>query len=81
MRTYRGYYIDGAIFTSKTDIDNFLRDQAVKSYKMAVELFANDMSLEKSIYADEKAENLVNNFGFTWEEVEAIEVSTLQNIA
>ena len=31
-------------------------------------------TMEYSIYADEKAENLVNNFGYTWEEVEELDI-------
>lgn len=81
MTNYRGYYIDNVIFHSTEEIDNFIKAQAVDAYKKAVELFANHSTMANSIYCDEKAERLVNQFGYTWDEVEAIEISTLEAIA
>lgn len=81
MKNYKGYYIDNVIFHSIEEIDEFIKTQAIEAYKKAVELFASHSTLENSIYADSKAEILVNRYGFTWEEVEALEISTLQAIA
>lgn len=81
MRNYRGYYIDNVIFNSKEDIDNFIKAEALRAYKSAVELFAIHSDMANSIYCNEKAEILVNQFGYTWEDIEAIEIETLEAIA
>jgi hypothetical protein len=81
MKNYKGYYIDNVIFHSTEEIDEFLRNQAIEAYKKAVELFASHSTLENSIYADSKAEVLVNLYGFTWNDVEELEIATLQATA
>ena len=74
MRQYKGYYIDKVFFNNEKDIDSFLEKQAVDAYKMACKLFAELRTIENSIYCDEKAERLVNQFGYSWEQVEALEI-------
>jgi len=81
MRQYKGYYIDNVIFNNTNDIEAFLKRQAVDAYKMAVTLFVERSTIENSIYCDEKAERLVNEFGFTWEQVTALEIETMKSIA
>ena len=74
MKQYKGYYIDKAIFHNEEEIDTFLEKQAVDAYKSACELFLNRSTLANSLLCNEKAERLVNQFGYTWEQVEAIEL-------
>lgn len=74
MKQYKGYYIDNVIFNNEADIDAFLEKQAVDAYKSACELFANNSTMVNSVYCDEKAEILVNRFGYTWEQVETLEI-------
>lgn len=81
MKNYKGYYIDNVIFHSIEEIDEFVKNQAIEAYKKAVELFAYNSTLENSIYVDSKAEILVNRYGFTWEEIEALEIATYQATA
>ena len=81
MKQYKGYYIDKVIFNSEHDIDEFIRNQAIKAYKDAVEMFAIHSTIENSLWCEEKAERLVNQFGFTWEQVEELEIATLKEIA
>lgn len=81
MKNYKGYYIDKVIFNSKADIDQFLKDQAVETYKKAVEYFTTHPTMEASIDCHSKAEILVNQFGYTWEQVEALEIATLEATA
>lgn len=78
MKNYKGYYIDGVIYKSEAEIDKFLETQAVEAYKTACWYFNKEMSMEASMYADEKAEILVNKFGYTWEQVEEIELEVLK---
>ena len=81
MKQYKGYYIDKVIFKSEHEIDEFIRNQAIKAYKDAVEMFAIHSTIENSLWCEEKAERLVNQFGFTWEQVEELEIATLKEIA
>lgn len=74
MRKYKNYYIDNVIFHSEAEIDGFIKVQAVKAYKDACWLFARHSSIETSIYCDELAEKLVKVHGFTWEQVEELEL-------
>lgn len=81
MKQYKGYYIDKVVFNSEKEIDNFLKEQAVSAYRKAVKYFANHCTMEASIYCDDKARNLIDNFGYTYKQVEAIEIETLKSIA
>lgn len=81
MKKYKGYYIDKVVFNSEKEIDIFLEKQAVTAYRNAVEYFANHPTMEASIYCDDKARNLVNNFGYSYKQVEDIEIETLKSIA
>lgn len=72
MKQYKGYYIGEGCFNNEKEVDEFLVAQAIEAYKMAVKLFAERRTVENAIYCNEKAERLVNQFGFTWEQVEAI---------
>ena len=81
MTQYKGYYIDKVIFNSKADVDEFIKTQAIKAYEIAVEYFGTHPTMEASIYCDSKAETLVNEFGFTWKQVEELEIATLEKIA
>lgn len=74
MQKYRGYYIDGIYFHNKKEIDAFVEKQAVEAYKQACQLFASHCTLECSIYCNEKAERLVKEFGYTWAQLEEIEI-------
>lgn len=78
MKQYKGLYIDGTIFTSKEEIDNFLKEQAIRSYKIAVQAFCDHRDIEHSLYADEQAERLNKQFGMDWDEIEAIEIEAMQ---
>lgn len=81
MRKYKGYYIDKVIFNNESDIDEFIKSQAIRAYKQAIEMFVNRHTMANSMYCDEKAEILVNQFGFTWEQVEELEIQVMQSIA
>lgn len=81
MTKYRGYYIDHVVFGSKKDIDEFVKKQAVDSYKMAVEMFVKEPSMERSSFCSDKALNLVKFHGFTWNEVEQMEIDVIKNAA
>lgn len=75
MKSYKGYYIDHVYFNSEEEIDNFLKEQAIRAYKTAIGMFIAHPDMEHSIFADEKAEFLNKQFNMSWEEIEQIELS------
>ena len=81
MRKYKGYYIDKVIFNNEDEIDEFIKSEAIRAYKQSVELFVNRSTIENSIYCDDKAEILVNQFGFTWEQIEELEIQVMKSVA
>lgn len=81
MRQYKGYYIDKVIFNNEDEIDEFIKSEAIRVYKQSVELFVNQSTIENSIYCDDKAEILVNQFGFTWEQIEELEIQVMKSVA
>lgn len=72
MRQYKGYYIDGIHFKNKEQVDEFIKDKAVESYKTACRLFLRDFSFEASCFCADQADRL-HALGFTWEEIEQFE--------
>ena len=77
MTNHKGYYIDNVIFSSKEDIDNFIKKQAVDRFVMLNKLFAERPDMGISIACSEQADRLHNQFGFTWEEIEEIELAAI----
>jgi len=81
MKKYKGYYIDNVIFHSEAEIDAFIKNKAIEAYIKAVQIFASHSTMENSIYCTEKAEILVEKYGYTWDEIEALEIQTLEAVA
>lgn len=81
MRNYKGYYIGTGCFSSKEEIDTFLKNKVVEAYRVAVRLFNSNLTMEASNYCMDRAEALVKQFGFTYEQVEQLEIETLEAIA
>lgn len=81
MTQYRGYYIDKVIFNNKTDIDNFIKDQAVERFKKLNKYFAEDPCMEVSAMCTDQARYLHENYGFSYEELEEMEIEALKEIA
>ena len=75
MTKYKGYYIDHIYFNSKADIDAFIKDLEIARYKKLAIMFANHHSMEISAAMDDLSLVLVNQYGLTWEQVEALEVA------
>ena len=75
MTQYKGYYIDHIYFNSKDEIDAYIKQKAVEEYQRIIRYFANHSTMEVSIFCIEQADLLHNNFGFSYEEIEAIEIA------
>ena len=75
MTQYKGYYIDHIYFNSKAEIDAYIKHKAVEEYQRRVRYFADHSTMEASIFCSEQADLLYNHFGFSYEEIEAIEIA------
>lgn len=77
MTQYRGYYIDNDVFFSKADIDNFIKSQAVEKFIKLNKYFSEHLTMEASVACTEQAKILHDSFGFSWEEIEAMEIEAI----
>ena len=75
MTQYKGYYIDHIYFHSKAEIDTHIKQQAVEAYQRLIRYFADHSTMAVSIKCSEEADRLHNIFGFSYEEIEAIEIA------
>ena len=75
MTQYKGYYIDHIYFNSEAEIDDHIKQKAVEEYQRRIRYFAGHSTMEASIFCSEQADLLHNNFGFSYEEIEAIEIA------
>lgn len=80
MKQYRGYYIDGVIFSTKAEIDAHIKAQNIRAFKAHMRLFnrySDQHKLERAMAASNAAsrvaEFLVKQCGMTWAEIEALE--------
>ena len=80
MKNYKGYYIDKSTSNNEKEIDEFIKKQAIDSYKNSVKLFDKHPTLENSNYCGDKAERLVSQFGLTWEQVGQIENEVFKSL-
>ena len=77
MAQYRGYYIDHVTFNSREEIDAFVKKQAVESYSRLSKKFATDPSMELSVLMSKAADRLHSVFGFSYEEIEDLEIAAI----
>lgn len=74
MKQYKGFYIDHVFFYSKEEIDEAIKESAIKRYKTLCSLFASHGTIECSIACSNQAELLNRQYGLSWEELEEIEI-------
>ena len=74
MKKYKGCYIDKTFFRNEAEIDEFLKQQAIREYKIRCQVFATNKDMGSGIYADEQAEKLNREYGIGWEELEQMEI-------
>ena len=78
MMKYRGYYIDHVVFRTKSDIDAFVKDQAIKHYKTLCKMSSKNPSMELCAMMRPVAHNLHDEFGLSYDEIEAIEIEAIK---
>lgn len=74
MKQYRGYYIDHVIFNSTAEIDAFIKKQAAEHHNRLSKMFSEHPSMELSSIMSDSADRLHNLFGFSYEEIEKMEI-------
>ncbi len=77
MKKYRGYYIDGVYFNSKEDIDKFIEEQAVLKFKKYNKYFSEHPSMEASMLCSQQSDILHNQFGYSYERIEELELEAI----
>lgn len=60
----------GIDFTSRKEAEAYFRELAVEAFKTAVKVWEARGTMAASEYLDRKAEVLVKQYGFTWEQIE-----------
>ena len=77
MKKYNGYYIDGVIFKSKNEIDDFIKNEIIKKIKIFHDMMfsgryntAEVLKLNDEITIREQ--RLHDEFNMSWEEIEEI---------
>ena len=78
MKQYRGYYIDRVVFNNEADVDSFIKERNVESYKTLATMFATNPSMELSAMMGDKADFLHDACGMSYEEIEEIEIEAMQ---
>ena len=68
--------INGKYGAKVGNLHVFTYEGAVNAYKIFCELFNRDMTMEASVIQSEAAEDM-HKLGFSWEEIEKIELSIL----
>lgn len=77
MKNYKGYYIDKVVFNNEAEIDAFIKKQAADKFIKLNKIFASRMTMEASVACSEQADRLHNQLGFSWEEIEAMEIQAI----
>lgn len=78
MKQYKGYYIDGVWFHSEEEIDNFLKEKAIKNYSRMARKFVNDPSMELTVMMSDEADRIHKLFGLSYAEIEDIEIEAMK---
>lgn len=80
MQAYRGYYIGQGPndFHSRAEIDEFLRQRAVKRLRLLVGFFLRDGNMAACAFLSDHETQMVRQHGFTPQEVEDLEIEMMR---
>ena len=73
-QSYKGKYIGPGCYSSRAEVDEALKREAVENVQMLAELFMNHKNYATAVALADAQQRLVDHFGYTWEEAEAIEI-------
>ena len=77
-QSYKGKFIGPGCYSSRTEIDAAIEREAVESVKLYAELFCIHKNATTAADLFEVEGNLIDNFGYTWEEVNVIEAQAFK---
>ena len=77
MQKYRGYYIDGVVFSTRKEIDEFVKNSVLERYRQFCKMFCSDHytaqeKMQISVEMSEREKCLHYEFGMSLEELENI---------
>jgi hypothetical protein len=77
MKKYKGYYIDGVVFRSQKEIDNFLKEAHIKKIKVFHEMLFSErysaaQKMELTRWIHDREVILHDEYKMTWDEIEEI---------
>ena len=73
-QSYEGKYIGPGCYSSRAEVDEALKREAVENVQMLAELFIIHKNYATAAALADAQQRLVDNFGYTWPEAEAIEI-------
>ena len=73
-QSYKGKYIGPGCYSSRAEVDEALKREAVEYVKLVVKLFLIHKNHATAAELADAQQRLVTYFGYTWEEAEAIEI-------
>ena len=77
-QSYKGKYIGPGCYSSRAEVDEALKREAVENVQMLAELFLIHKNYATAQALADAQQRLVNHFGYTWEEAEAIEIEVFK---
>ena len=77
-QSYKGKYIGPGCYSSRAEVDEALKREAVENVQMLAELFIIHKNYATAAALADAQQRLVNYFGYTWQEVEAIEIEVFK---
>ena len=77
-QSYKGKFVGPGCYSSRAEIDEAIEREAVESVKLYADLFCINKNAATAADLFQVEEKLVDNFGYTWEEVDAIEAQAFK---
>ena len=77
-QSYKGKYIGPGCYSSRAEVDEALKREAVENVQMLAELFIIHKNYATAAALAGAQQRHVNHFGYTWEEAEAIEIEVFK---
>lgn len=77
-QSYKGKYIGPGCYASRAEVDEALKREAVENVQMLAELFIIHKNYATAAALADAQQRLVDHFGYTWPEAEAMEIEVFK---
>ena len=77
-QSYKSKFIGPGCYSSRAEVDEALKREAVENVQMLAELFIIHKNYATAAALADAQQRLVDHFGYTWPEAEAIENEVYQ---